>query len=286
MNSRYWIVASIATVILAVAKSGFGGGAGVVSTPMVAAITKPQTAVAVMLPIMIICDLYCVFRYHRGCVWHLVWRLLSGFVVGTLGATVLMTYVPGQQVWLQKVIGILVVVFAVCYFGLLRSREVRYPGQMLWQRWLTKAIKAVITVSSHCFFGLTRSNRRIEDVVPQGAWFGFVMGVFAGVCSTLAHAAGPPVQAFMLSQARTQDKWKHLGTISVYAMIGNLLKVPSYLASGAMTASTLQITWPLMLIVPIGLAVGVAIHNKLNSEMFNDVVNVLLIPIGLYLLVS
>jgi hypothetical protein len=203
-----------------------------------------------MLPLMILCDFYCAWKYHRGCVWKLALRLLGGFIVGVGIATVLMMTIPGQQVWLKKVIGAVAIAFSLCYFGLLRDK------------------------------------RKIETVIPQGVWFGLVMGVLAGICSTLAHAAGPPVQMFLLSQVQTQDKQKHLGTISVYAMIGNLLKVPSYLASGAMTTSTLQITWPLALIVPVGLAVGVMIHNKLDNSKFNDVVNLLLIPIGLYLLVS
>lgn len=257
MNARYWITAIVATIILAVSKSAFGGGPGVISTPLVASVSKPQTAVAVMLPLMILCDLFCVWKYRKYCVWSLVWRLLGGFIVGVVAATLMMMYVPGQQIWLKKVIGILAIGFSLCYFFILRDK------------------------------------RKIEEFVPQGIWFGLIMGIIAGVCSTLAAAAGPPVQMYLLSQAKTKSKNEHLGTVSVYAMIGNWLKVPSYIASGAMTKVTLQMTWPLALIIPLGLAVGVFVFKAMDDprkpkdpRKFNDVVNLLLIPIGAYLILS
>ncbi|MDD5039000.1 MAG: sulfite exporter TauE/SafE family protein [Dehalococcoidales bacterium] len=257
MDSRYWVVAGLAAVILAVSKSAFGGGPGVVCVPMVASITQPQTAVAVMLPLMILCDVFCVYQYGKHCVWGLVWRLLGGFVIGIVIATLMMMYLPGQQVWLKKVIGVLAISFSACYFFFLRDK------------------------------------RKIEEFVPQGVWFGLIMGVIAGVCSTLAAAAGPPVQIYLLSQAKTKNKEEHLGTISVYALIGNSLKVPSYIASGAMTTATWHLAWPLALIIPVGLATGVLIFGAMGDSSrprdprkFNDVVNALLVPIGLYLLLS
>ena len=248
MKPNFWIMTILAVLVLGISKSGFGGGPGVVSNPMVAMVSDGSTAVAVMLPLMILCDFFCVWKYRKGCVWSLVFRLLGGFVVGTVLATILMIWVPGQQIWIKRVIGGLAIFFSLCYFLLLRDKA------------------------------------KIEKHIPQNAWFGCVMGVVAGICSTLAAAAGPPVQMYLLSQARTQDKEKHMGTISVYALIGNCLKIPAYLLSGAMTKVTLGITLPLVVVIPIGLALGMLVNNKLSTKMFNDVINILLIPIGIFLL--
>lgn len=257
MSVSYWPVAALAALILGVSKSAFGGGPGVVCVPLVASVSNGPTAVAVMLPLMMVCDVVCVLLYRRHCVWSLVWRLLAGFIVGVGVATLLMTYVPGQQVWLKKVIGGIAICFALCYFLLLRNK------------------------------------RKLEEIVPQGIWFGITMGVIAGVCSTLAAAAGPPIQMYLLSQARTQRSEEHVGTITVYALIGNWLKVPTYIASGAMTYHTLELTWPLLFALPLGLGIGVLIfrlcrirQGEGSPKRFNDVMNGLLIPIGLYLLAS
>ncbi len=257
MSANYWPIAVLSALILGVSKSAFGGGPGVVCVPLVASVSNGATAVAVMLPLMMICDVACALLYRRHCVWPLVWRLLGGFVIGVGVATALMIFVPGQQAWLKKVIGGIAIAFALCYFLFLRDK------------------------------------RKIQDVVPQGVWFGIAMGVMAGICSTLAAAAGPPIQMYMLSQSRTQEAREHVGTITMYALIGNWLKVPTYLASGALNYQTLQITWPLVFALPVGLVIGVLIfrlfrmgEHKGRTRLFNDIMNGLLFPIGIFLLVG
>lgn len=250
MSVKYWATAGLAMLLIAFSKAGFGGGPGVLATPMMSTVCSPTTAIAVMLPIMIICDVWCVVVYRKGCVWGLVLRLLAGFMVGAVVATFLLAKVPGQDIWLKKTIGALSVLFGLAYFLVFKD------------------------------------EKKLASLVPQNVWFGLAMGVVAGVSSTLAHAAGPPVAMYLMSQTKGQGKESFMGTIVVYSMFGNLLKVPSYLFSGAMSKSTLAITWPLLLVVPFGLTLGWWLNRRLVGVNFQNWINGLLVLIGLYLIFS
>lgn len=131
------------------------------------------------------------------------------------------------------------------------------------------------------YFALFR-NKRIEKYVPQNAIFGVCIGVVAAIVSILAHAAGPLIAIYFLSQGK--EKKSFMGSIAVYALIGNALKIPSYLISGTMTATTLSLTWPLLIAVPFGILLGWYLNKKLSNANFQTAINVILIGIGLYLM--
>ena len=250
MNVGYWLTAGLAMTLIAFSKAGFGGGPGVLAAPLMSTVCDPTTAIAVMLPIMMVCDVWCVTVYRRGCVWSLVWRLLGGFIIGVGVATFLLVEVSGQEVWLKKVIGALSILFGLSYFLFLKDKK------------------------------------RMERTIPQGSWFGLAMGVFAGISSTLAHAAGPPVAMYLMSQAKGQSKDNFMGTIIMFAFFGNLIKVPSYLLSGAMTRETLAITWPLLAAIPFGLWLGWLLNRRLSYTNFQVWINLLLVIIGVFLVLT
>ena len=246
MSVEYWLIASLATSLIAFSKAGFGGGPGVLATPLMLFVCEPKMAIAIMLPIMIFCDIWCVIIYGRNCVWGKVFNLLSGFIIGMVIATFLLAGISGQEIWLRKGIGALVVIFGLLYF---------------------------------LFF----KNEKIEKYVPQNWWFGFIMGIIAGITSTLAHAASPLTAMYFLSQGQKKDDF--MGSIVVYCLIGNSLKIPSYLLTGIMTEQTLSLTWPLLIIVPIVIAVGWYLNKRLSDISFKGWINAILIGIDLYLIV-
>lgn len=245
MGILYWTVSSLAMLLIAFSKAGFGGGPGILATPMMVAVSQPTTAIAVMLPIMIFCDIWCVAIYRKKCVWSKVFNLLVGFIIGLCIATFLLAKIPGHEVLLKKGIGVVSATFGLLYFILLR-------------------------------------NKRIEKYVPQKKWFGVFMGATAGIVSTLAHAAGPLTAIYFLSQGQRKENF--MGSIVVYSFIGNCLKVPSYLLSGTMTTATLSLTLPLLIATPLGILLGWYLNTKLSNANFQTGINLILIGIGAYLI--
>ena len=238
----FWVAAILAAVLIGFSKAGFGGGPGVLATPILAAVAGPTRAIALMLPVMIFCDVCCVFIFRKGRVWKKVFNLLSGFIVGLVIATFFLRELPGQEVWLKKAIGGLAVVFGLLHF-----------------------------------------YKEIEKHVPKRTWFGLVLGILAGIVSTLAHAAGPLTTMYFLSQSEKKENF--MGSIVVYALIGNCLKLPSYVFSGILTRQTLALSLPLLSAAAVGIGLGWYLNRRLSDLKFTGLVNGILVAVGLYLIV-
>ena len=56
----FWLVAILSALIVAVSKSGFGGGMGALSAPLLLLVLPPQEALAILLPIFLVTDVFVV----------------------------------------------------------------------------------------------------------------------------------------------------------------------------------------------------------------------------------
>lgn len=125
---------------------------------------------------------------------------------------------------------------------------------------------------------------RIVAASNSPGWVGALFGVATGFTSQVAHAGGPPFQMWV-----TPRRLPHLtfvGTGSVLFAIVNWVKVPSYIALGAMTADVL-----LAAAILLPLAIGstlltVRLIRRLNPERFYRVVYWLMVVLGLELIVD
>lgn len=83
----FYAVAVCAILLTGISKSGFGGGLGVMSVPMMSLFVAPQTAAAILMPILLMMDVLIVYQYR--CSWNraVVLSMLPGAFVGlALGA--------------------------------------------------------------------------------------------------------------------------------------------------------------------------------------------------------
>lgn len=84
----FYAVAIPAVLIAGVSKSGFGGGLGVMTVPLMALAVPPQIAAAIMLPILCLMDLANVWAYRkswdRRCMVILLPAAMVGIAIGAL----------------------------------------------------------------------------------------------------------------------------------------------------------------------------------------------------------
>ena len=87
-NPWFYVAALPAVLIVGISKSGFGGGLGLVSVPILAFTIPPASAAAIMLPILCVMDLMSWWAYRR--IWDrrnlmiLVPAALVGLAIGGL----------------------------------------------------------------------------------------------------------------------------------------------------------------------------------------------------------
>ena len=62
-NTPLWlalVALGVSVIIIGIAKSGFGGGVGILAVPLTAAALNADTAVGVLLPLLIAGDMFAV----------------------------------------------------------------------------------------------------------------------------------------------------------------------------------------------------------------------------------
>ena len=154
------IVAALVAFLIGMSKGGLGGAAGALATPMMALVLPADKVIGLILPILMLADIFAV-ALHRGN-WNgkLILLLLPGAIVGVTIGTYFITSAPTEM--LRTLLGVIVLVFA-----LYKIFEKRILG----------------------LFNYKSRN-----------WHGLVAGTVTGFSSALAHTGGPPVSIYLLMQ--------------------------------------------------------------------------------------
>ena len=158
----YIVVAGVAFLI-GLAKGGFGGLMGSLATPLMALVMPVDQVLGLVLPILMIGDVFALVFHWRGWRGRLIVLLLPGALLGVTIGTLFITNAPTKV--LRTTLGIIVLVFA-----LYKLLEKRIVGSLKYE---------------------------------SRNWHGLVAGTITGFSSALAHTGGPPVSIYLLMQEIT-----------------------------------------------------------------------------------
>tara|TARA_R110002033_G_scaffold55629_5_gene104499 strand:- start:3859 stop:4602 length:744 start_codon:yes stop_codon:yes gene_type:complete len=121
-----------------------------------------------------------------------------------------------------------------------------------------------------------------KDIIAGNKPLGFIAGTVAGFTSFVAHAGGPPFQAYTLPQ--NLEKRIYAGTAVIFFFVVNFVKVLPYALLGQLDQANLTISLILMPLAPIGVFIGVALVKRINHETFYRIIYGLIFAVGLKLL--
>lgn len=107
-------------------------------------------------------------------------------------------------------------------------------------------------------------------------------GLVSGFTSFVAHAGGPPVKGYLLTQ--NLEKSQFVGTNGVFFFLVNSLKVIPYFYLGQFTADSLKISLTLAPLVPVGILIGFHLHKIISQKVFTGVAYAFLLLSGVKLL--
>jgi hypothetical protein len=156
----FFIVTAIVILIIGLAKGGFGGTLGALATPLMALVMPADQVIGLLLPILMVADVFAVASHWQRWDGRLVLWLIPGSILGTAIASLFIASVSAET--LQRGIGLVVLLFV-----LYRIFERRLVG--------------VLTYRPH-------------------NWHSLVAGGIGGFTSTLAHTGGPPISIYLLLQ--------------------------------------------------------------------------------------
>ena len=159
-TTLFYLMTALVALIIGLSKGGLGGMPGALATPLMALVMPADQAIGLLLPILMLADVFAVALHWRRWNGRLVWLLIPGAVVGVTIGTYFITNAPTRT--LQIALGVIVLLFAVY-----KIFEKRILGLFHYQ--------------------------------PRD-WHGMVAGTITGFSSALAHTGGPPVSVYLLMQ--------------------------------------------------------------------------------------
>jgi hypothetical protein len=159
----FYAVIAFVAFLIGIAKGGFGGLIGGLATPILALVLPVDQVLGLLMPILMLADIFAV-AMHWG-LWNLklVVLLLPGAIAGVVIGTLFIRSAPTRV--LRITLGTIVLLVAL--YKLVEKRVAR------------------------------------RQTYVHRNWHGLAAGTVTGFASTLAHSGAPPVSVYLLFQQIT-----------------------------------------------------------------------------------
>lgn len=116
----FYILSTIAILIMGISKSGFGGGIGILAVPLMSLSIPPAQAAAILLPLLVVMDFFNVLHYRNKFDRTNLTILLPAAVIGIVLGTFTFRYL--SEAHIRILVGILSVLFVLNFFLVKRNQ--------------------------------------------------------------------------------------------------------------------------------------------------------------------
>ncbi len=158
LDTMSWILAITAALLTGMAKTGLSG-AGLLIVPILAAVFGGRASTGILLPMLIVGDIFAVFYYNRHANWKYVLKLIPWAFAGIIIAVAVGNKINEEQ------------------FNLMIAVIV---------------ISGVVLLLLQDF--VLNTNK-----IPDYGWFAAIMGLAGGFTTMIGNAAGPIMMIYLLS---------------------------------------------------------------------------------------
>jgi len=223
-----WALLYVAALFFGFSKTGIPG-ISILSVVLLTNLMPAKQATGVVLPMLIFADIFAWFIYRK----HLEWRRVGRLLPWALGGLVLGWAILGRvsDHGAARLIGAIIAVMLALQF---------------WRRW----------------------KNPDEAAAHAPVWFGPAMGLFAGLTTMVANAAGPVMTLYLL--AMRLPKLEFLGTGAAFFLLINWIKVPFIAQLGLINGPSLMLNLWLLPAVAIGALLGRPVVQRVNQQAFEN----------------
>ncbi len=229
-----WSVANILVLMVAAILIGVNKtgvpGLGMIPVLLLADTFEPRESTGLQLLMLGMADIMAVAYYRRQGNWRIVLRLLP---------------------WALAGIGL---------------------GVLALQFFPDRAMKPVLawTILIMVAFSYVAKYIKKMDKLPSHWGFSAFFGMFAGLTTHIANAAGPVMAIYLLSMKL--DKKTYIGCAAWYFLILNWIKIPIFVCEGRITAKSMMADLSMIPFLIIGAALGILLLNRLPQKKFEQIV--------------
>jgi uncharacterized membrane protein YfcA len=161
-----WSLVFLSAFLIGAAKTGLSG-VSMVSIPLMAMIFGGKQSVGLILPMLIVADIFAVSYYNKHANWlHLI-KLIPWAAAGILLATLLGNYINDAQF---------------------------------------KTLIAIIILLGIAIM-LLQDFTKLNKQIPNKYWFAALLGLAGGFASMVGNAAGPIMALYLLSMRFTKNTY-------------------------------------------------------------------------------
>lgn len=239
-DPTFYALAAPAVLLTGISKGGLSG-LGALTVPVLAMLLPPGQAVGLMLPILLLMDLFGLWAYRRSWSRDQLGGLLLGALIGIGLGILAFDHLDDNAV--RIAIGANALLFTV----------------IAWVKPLLAKGAAEVPTQPSPAKGLF--------------WSGL-----SGFASYIAHAGGPPLLMYLLPQRI--DKMLLAGTTVVYFALVNLVKLPPYIWFGQIDAQNLSQALVLAPLAPLGIWIGYWLTKRMDGKRFYQLSHWLLLLAG------
>ena len=158
LDTNIILILVLSALITGMAKTGISG-LGLVSVPILALAFGARESTGVLLPMLVIADIYAVIYYHRSAQWKFIIKILPPAIIGIVAAIITGKLISAQQ------------------FRFL----------------LSTVVLAMIIVM------ILKDIGKKRDKIPDNWWFAGIMGLIGGFATMIGNAAGPVFIVYLLA---------------------------------------------------------------------------------------
>ncbi|MEU1668198.1 sulfite exporter TauE/SafE family protein [Streptomyces sparsogenes] len=221
-------------------------GANTVSLAIFAAVLPARESTGILLPLLIVGDVFAVRTYRRHADWATLVRLFPAVAAGVVVGTVFMLWADDTAVRIS--IGVILLVMA---------------SVTVWRR--RTAGQQAREQSEQNEQSEPAGEGRHRARLKAGSY-----GVLGGFTTMVANAGGPVMSMYLLSAGFR--KLGFLGTSAWFFLIVNVAKVPFSVGLGLIDGHSLLLDAGLALCVIPGAFLGRAVVDRINQRLFERLV--------------
>jgi hypothetical protein len=232
-----WALLIAGAFVVGLAKTGIAG-LGILFVALLANAMPARQATGVVLPMLILGDVFAVLLYRRHTEWRHLWRLFPWTGAGVVLGWLALGHFDDLQTK-RLVGGILAFLLAVHYW---RSASARIAA------------------------GKKSSVQLEYRVAHAPPWVAAGTGLMAGFTTLVANAAGSVMTLYLL--AMRLPKLGFLGTNAVFFLLLNWFKVPFMVNLGLINRASLWLNLWLAPAVIAGCLLGRYAAARMNQKLF------------------
>ncbi|MDO9436960.1 sulfite exporter TauE/SafE family protein [Hydrogenophaga sp.] len=139
-------------------------------------------------------------------------------------------------------------------------------GAMLFKVLDPKVVAGIVGVVTLLFLAQRLVFPPRPDSLPPPRWAGVLLSITSGFTSFIAHAGGPPINAYVIPQRLSPVVFS--GTLAFFFFFMNLSKWIPYAWLGLLDVSNMLTSLALLPFAPLGVWAGVRIAHRIKPQLF------------------